>query len=115
MNIATCDICGARLPGQEKLEAKKQKLPFMKNPYGYFTFSHFKAMTDAQEKVVGHNWGCPATDTLCPECADRIDAAIREAIIKIAADAPAIRTYKTRAPYMDMEPMQIPEEPTTCG
>lgn len=114
MIIAACDICGARLPNQEKLDAKKQKLPFMKNPYGYFTFAHFKAMTDSQGKVVGHLWGSP-TDALCPECADRIDAAIREAIIKIAADAPAIRTYKARAPYMDMEPMQAVEEPTACG
>ena len=114
MNLATCDICGVRLPDAEKLEAKKHKLPFMKNPYGYFSFAHFRARTDSQGKVVGHDWGCP-TDALCPECADRIDAAIREAIIKIAADAPEARTYKVRAPYMDMEPMQIPEDPTVCG
>ncbi len=114
MNIVACDICGVRLPEQRKLEERKQKLTFMQNPYGYFTFAHNKAMTDADGKVIGHTWGCP-TDALCPECADRIDAAIREAIIRIADDAPAARTYKAKAPYMDMEPEQLPEDRTACG
>lgn len=114
MNIVACDICGARLPDQQKLEEKKRKLTFMQNPYGYFTFAHFRATVNDEGKVNGHAWGCP-TDALCPECADRIDAAIREAIIKIAADAPAARTYRAKAPYLDMEPISPIGEADACG
>lgn len=108
MTINICDVCGVKLPANfDKLDEKKRKLSFMNNPYGYFEAIYARAETDGDGKVIAHSFSRDLI--LCPECADRLDAGIRDVITKIMEDKPESRTYKIKAPYLEMEPIRLPD------